>query len=390
MRRRKNGNRLSVWRSALLLVMAPSCVALRTHSTRRQVLAVGAALPFVEPALASAAEGPALSAPDAPALGLRSALECTLSSSNERRPPVRCVQQLYDGLNAPDVYYPDWFDGRWRASSTLVQVLAPAGPELFSPGRNGSLVLSRAREGVGAPPLVYDVRWVQQPSGEWVVDREFNLGSITRASMGPKAVQDIRVEGADRCTLFIQPLGAPGGSIFRADLRVIGRRAEPVALERTSRAFDCAETVRQTVVLVPGERSDPSLLGSVGRAPMVKEVETVCTYDLEAPGRMRGASIVLSTLAFTLESTLEPISSLLNPFLHPPLHPLLHPTRSSTPVRPPRTSTALERWMHCTGNTRAMHAPRRPQATSAPRRSSQLTRPTRATRRSPSSRQVVV
>jgi hypothetical protein len=343
--------------------------SLRILSTRRKALTAAAALPFVHRPVALAADT-ATDTATAP-LGLSAAIERTLRCDDQNRPPVRCVQQVFQGIDAPDVYYPEWFEGRWRASSTLVQVLAPAGPEVFSPGRNGSLALANARAGIG-DALQYDVRWVALRSGQRVVDREFNLASITKASMGGKAVQDIQSEGPDKCLIYIQPSAAPGSPMFRADLRVIGRRAavayspggalragfegggsphvgweaciplgvgarlacseacklkracwneldaalkqtcpkptDPLAPARSShllnrrtdpldaslRHFECAETVRQTVVLVPGERAGPGAT----RPPMVKEVETICTYELDPAGnRMRGLQRTATFLA---------------------------------------------------------------------------------------------
>jgi len=263
--------------------------ALRIATTRRgAIITAAAALPFIDPSLARAIDDATAPA----AIGLKSAVERTLKASDQNRAPVRYVQQLFQGLDAADVYYPEWFSGKWRASSKLVQVLAPAGPEVFSPGRNGSLALANAREGVG-DVLAYDVRWVKLPSGQLVVDREYNLASITRASMGGRAVQDIQTDGPDKCSLYIQPSAAPGSSVFRAELRVIGRRTEPAGPEPAER-FDCAEVVRQTIVVVPGEKADTRLV----RAPQVKEVETICTYELEPrSGIMRGYQRTATFLA---------------------------------------------------------------------------------------------
>ena len=98
--------------------------------------------------------------------------------------PLRFVTRPSYGLESPDVYYPPWFLGRWRATSTLREVLAPAGAELFSPGRNGTALLAKARAEVG-DPLAYDVRWRRDGENNVVVDRAYNVESISRASMAP-------------------------------------------------------------------------------------------------------------------------------------------------------------------------------------------------------------
>jgi hypothetical protein len=212
-------------RAALTLIFLHGVSSLRVSSTRREaLLTAAAALPLVDRPVALAADTAAVTGAESEGSGLRAAIERTLKSDDQNRPPVRCVQQIFHGIDAPDVYYPEWFRGKWRAYSKLVQVLAPAGPELFSPGRNGSLALANVRAGLG-DSLQYDVRWVALPSGQWVVDRGFNLASITKAAMGEKAVQDLQADGPDKCLLYIQPSTAPGSPVFRADLRVIGRRA---------------------------------------------------------------------------------------------------------------------------------------------------------------------
>ena len=74
-----------------------------------------------------------------------------------------------------------------------------ASPRLASPLTSPRLTRRRARLEVGQP-LVYPTRW--RPSttreGSWVVDRAFNTQAISAASMGPKAVQNCETSGADQ------------------------------------------------------------------------------------------------------------------------------------------------------------------------------------------------
>ena len=95
-------------RSAVVLVIGAcmhGCHALRIHSTRRDaIITAAAALPFVDKSLAWATDA---SAPTVAGLGLRSAVELTLKASDQGPPPVRCVQQLFQGLDAPNIYYPE-------------------------------------------------------------------------------------------------------------------------------------------------------------------------------------------------------------------------------------------------------------------------------------------
>ena len=75
-----------------------------------------------------------------------------------------------------------------------------------------------------------------------MVDRAFNTQAISAASMGPKAVQNCEVNGADQVELILQP-DAAGKTIYRATLDVLARHTEPIARDEY---FDCVETVRHT------------------------------------------------------------------------------------------------------------------------------------------------
>jgi hypothetical protein len=213
------------------------------------------------------------------------------------------VQRPSYGIEAEDCFYPDWCLGRWRVTSTLASVQAPAGVDVFSVGRNGSAALEAARREIGQP-LVYDCRWLRRADGRVVVDRGYNTASISQASMGPRAVQNTQEDGPNHLVMYLQPSGAPNGGVFRADLQVVSRRTESARLPTS---FACAETVRQSVVLVPGERS----AAPAGAPSRVKEVEAICTY--EAPvtkgsvevmrGCQRTATFLVPDVAYTANPT---------------------------------------------------------------------------------------
>lgn len=213
------------------------------------------------------------------------------------------VQRPSYGIEAEDCFYPDWCLGRWRVTSTLAAVQAPAGVDVFSVGRNGSAALQAARREIGQP-LVYECRWLRRADGRVVVDRGYNTASISQASMGPRAVQNTQEDGPNHLVMYLQPSGAPNGGVFRADLQVVSRRTESARLPRS---FACAETVRQSVVLVPGERS----AAPAGAPSRVKEVEAICTY--EAPvtkgsvevmrGCQRTATFLVPDVAYTANPT---------------------------------------------------------------------------------------
>lgn len=216
------------------------------------------------------------------------------------------------GLESPDVMYPSWFYGSWIASSTLKSVIAPAGEELFAPGRNGTDALVRARMDIG-DPLRYEVRWrkslrSQQDGASVVVDRGYNVASISRASMGSQAVQDTIEDGPDHLTTYLKPAGAPPGLVYAADLRVVARRTDPPT--DNPNFFACAEITRQTVTPVQGEKAT-----GPPKSPLVKEIETIVTYELDRqdPNTMRGyqrtATFLVPDTAYTGDPKLAEIAA---------------------------------------------------------------------------------
>ena len=217
------------------------------------------------------------------------------------------------GMESGDILYPTWALGKWTAVSTLSSVLAPAGEDLFSPGRNGTEALRRARLEVGQP-LEYAVRWREADGpGEAtsvVVDREYNTASISRATMGPNAVQNTQADGPDRLSLVLRPDGAPASSLYRADLRVVQRRTDPYPLAERPNFFACAETTRQTVVVVAGDKASGPRSG-----PLIKEIDTICTYELDAsdPKIMRGyqrtATFLVPDAAYTGDPSLVELAA---------------------------------------------------------------------------------
>ena len=254
---------------------------------------------------------------------LRDLVESLRGWKDDARPPL-ITKQIFTRETA-DVLYPPWFAGTWRCTSTLESVLAPAGVELFTPGRNGTEALRRARLEVGQP-LQYSSRWRKgDEEGSWVVDRGFNVAAISVASMGEKAVQNCEEYGPDRIELVLRP-DAAGRVVYRAQLDVVARRTDPAVSDAL---FDCAETVRQTVVLVPGEGYNGPT-----RPPMVKEVETVCTYDRTPSGAIVGtqrtATFLVPDAAYTSGASLAEQQVRVRPPSGKPLPP---PSRRASPSR---------------------------------------------------------
>lgn len=109
----------------------------------------------------------------------------------EAKPPV----QPYAG----DLVYPDWFTGKWRLTSTLVDVAAPLAPEVTTPGFESNKQLLNQ-------PITCQVRFVVNNTlarnkavlpllslptqslvkAQIVSDRAFNGLSLARAYLGDR------------------------------------------------------------------------------------------------------------------------------------------------------------------------------------------------------------
>jgi hypothetical protein len=246
---------------------------------------------------------------------LASVVDATLALSDGAQAAAISLRPTY-GLESYDVAYPEWFLGKWQATSTLESVIAPAGVDLFSPGRNGTVALQRARGEIGPQyALRYDVRWRKQANPDnqvdVVVDRGYNVASISRAAMGEKAVQEVIEEGPNRLTTYLTPKGAPAGLVYAADLRVVSRRTDPPDASRPN-LFVCAETTRQTVTAVSGEKAASN---AAPKSPLIKEIETIVTYerDDKDPNLMRGyqrtATFLVPDAAYTGDPKLAELAA---------------------------------------------------------------------------------
>ncbi len=98
-----------------------------------------------------------------------------------------------------DLAYPDWFQGDWQATCTLIEATAPLAPEVNSPGFDGNLTMvdkpvnfevrfiaRRAQQGSRAPALAAPV--------EVVSDRAYNGLNIAKAYLGEELVSTVEVD----------------------------------------------------------------------------------------------------------------------------------------------------------------------------------------------------
>ncbi len=105
-----------------------------------------------------------------------------------------------------DLIYPDWLQGKWQLTSTLVDLAAPRAPEVVTPGFEGnrahlgipvtcSVQFVAASQGAKRGPLGAAQRLIPAVAGspQTVADRAFNGLSMARAYLGT-VVQAVKVD----------------------------------------------------------------------------------------------------------------------------------------------------------------------------------------------------
>lgn len=162
-----------------------------------------------------------------------------------------------------DIFYPKYFLGRWKVTSTLKSVSAPAGYKLF--GRDGAL--EAVQQQVDQSPLVYDSRFIRAPGGKVISDRAYNTARIAAAAMGTDAVLDCVPSGINQIGLSLRPNSAEG-AIFAVVLSVLARDC----VKSDGKFLYVSELVRQSVR--HGGETD------LKTHSQVREIETSCLYSL--------------------------------------------------------------------------------------------------------------
>lgn len=119
----------------------------------------------------------------------------------EGKPPV----QVAEG----DLIYPDWMEGTWKVTSTLVDLVAPLAPEVVTPGFESNRrhlnnpVSFQVRFEAASPNNSYYSIWHFQPkiqnekskiSRKIVADRVFNGLNIARAYLGDRAIKSVKLD----------------------------------------------------------------------------------------------------------------------------------------------------------------------------------------------------
>ncbi|MEL7070233.1 MAG: DUF6816 family protein [Cyanobacteria bacterium J06581_3] len=111
------------------------------------------------------------------------------------------------GVSEGDLYYPQWMAGRWRMTSTLIDMVAPLAPEIVTPGFEGNrqfLHKAIPAEIRFVPKSIAKGSFLNQPlfnddedEVRIVSDRAFNGLSLARAYLGDEWVQAVKVDPDD-------------------------------------------------------------------------------------------------------------------------------------------------------------------------------------------------
>lgn len=159
-----------------------------------------------------------------------------------------------------DLAYPDWLEGTWELTSTLVDLAAPLAPEIVTPGfdSNQSMVNQ---------PVTCVVRFVEAPTildgffprvlsqGDIIADRAFNGLNMAQAYLGESAVKAVKVD--------------PNNPNRQLTLLDQGRQLESTVTARTT---ELSQDGRFTTA----ERFQQVFRGAT--VPYLNEVETTTNY----------------------------------------------------------------------------------------------------------------
>lgn len=160
--------------------------------------------------------------------------------------------------------FSSWFSGNWKISSETKDVQAPYGVGLFG----GNSTFNNARADVGNV-LKYECRFLPTDSGV-IADREFNVKSIAKVSMGENSVVDVSVATPNKFSCLLAPKNAP--SLLSVDLIVLNRRQEK---DPDPNKFYCSEVVREIATPVGQSQQQQR------RPSVLKEIETTSEYTYD-------------------------------------------------------------------------------------------------------------
>ncbi|HSM80504.1 MAG TPA: hypothetical protein VLS96_02405 [Nodosilinea sp.] len=189
-----------------------------------------------------------------------------------------------------DLAYPDWLQGDWQLTSTLVDLAAPLAPAIVTPGFEGNqaqvdlpvtcpvrFVAARRLTDSGLLGLSRRLMPAIAPPPQTVADRAFNGLSLARAYLGDAAVKAVKVD--------------PGNPNRQVTLLTRSRQLESTV---TARAIEAPDEAHFITV----ERFQQVFRGDTN--PYFNEVETTTAY------RRQGSDVVADQVTAVYLSPQDP------------------------------------------------------------------------------------
>ncbi|WP_310489940.1 DUF6816 family protein, partial [Chamaesiphon sp. VAR_69_metabat_338] len=135
----------------------------------------------------------------------QSAIAGVLSDRIDRYPNWNSQPQL--SQHEGELSYPEWFRGRWIATSTLLEQTAPLAPEIVTPGFESNrqyidkpieftvqFVSTDPTKAVKSAPLKLPQLKANLPKPKLVADRAFNGLNIAKAYLGAANVKSVEID----------------------------------------------------------------------------------------------------------------------------------------------------------------------------------------------------
>jgi hypothetical protein len=124
----------------------------------------------------------------------QSALAGSLSDRFDRYPNWHNQPQV--SQHEGELTYPEWFRGRWVATSTLLEQISPLAPEVVTPGfENNRQYINK--------PIDFTVQFVPQKLQQTVKILPLNLPRLQSNSPTPKIVADRAFNGMNIATAYL-------------------------------------------------------------------------------------------------------------------------------------------------------------------------------------------
>ncbi|NJK38830.1 MAG: hypothetical protein HC835_15555 [Oscillatoriales cyanobacterium RM2_1_1] len=140
-----------------------------------------------------------------------------------------------------DLIYPDWFQGEWQVTSTLVEMVAPLAPEIITPGfesnrqyldqpiqfkvRFQPALLTSSPNALNPFPLrISNQNSIPKPL-KIVADRAFNGLNIATATLGDDRVESVNVDPDNPNRQMIKFRGLQSGDSGRQLISTVTERA---------------------------------------------------------------------------------------------------------------------------------------------------------------------